>query len=133
MFHRYLLVPSLRPYVMQEAQKDGIFAGVTAGLLGALLGSRGLGFNRNKSLFTGLGKRVRATRFVFSMDRFVKRQELSRVIFSLARSCPRGSPTWNGNGSLRIRECRGTESETVLYPQEIIFPNVVWKFPGWTI
>ncbi|KAG8721693.1 hypothetical protein FRC08_011102 [Ceratobasidium sp. 394] len=52
--------PTLSDYgrCNREAQKDGIFAGVTAGLLGALLGSRGLGFNRNKSLFTGLATGV---------------------------------------------------------------------------
>ncbi|KAJ1310778.1 hypothetical protein OPQ81_009299 [Rhizoctonia solani] len=48
--------PTLNDYgrCNKEAQKDGTFAGVTAGLLGALIGSRAFGFNRNMSIFTGL-------------------------------------------------------------------------------
>ncbi|CEL58342.1 hypothetical protein RSOLAG1IB_03088 [Rhizoctonia solani AG-1 IB] len=48
--------PTLNDYgnCNREAQKDGTFAGVTAGLLGALIGSRVFGFNRNMSVFAGL-------------------------------------------------------------------------------
>ncbi|KAF8446395.1 hypothetical protein L210DRAFT_801716, partial [Boletus edulis BED1] len=38
----------------QEARRDGIFAGLTSGLMGALLGSRLMGFNRNKTIFCGV-------------------------------------------------------------------------------
>ncbi|KAF9231601.1 hypothetical protein BU15DRAFT_17726, partial [Melanogaster broomeanus] len=38
----------------QEARRDGIFAGLTSDLTGALLGSRLMGFSRNKSIFCGV-------------------------------------------------------------------------------
>ncbi|KAI9566961.1 hypothetical protein HD554DRAFT_2024572 [Boletus coccyginus] len=38
----------------QEARRDGTFAGLTSGLTGALVGSRLMGFNRNKAIFCGV-------------------------------------------------------------------------------
>ncbi|KAH7925694.1 hypothetical protein BV22DRAFT_1010721, partial [Leucogyrophana mollusca] len=41
----------------QEARRDGMFAGLTSGLAGGkptLLGSKVMGFNRNKTIFCGV-------------------------------------------------------------------------------
>ncbi|KAF9229783.1 hypothetical protein BS17DRAFT_689275, partial [Gyrodon lividus] len=38
----------------QEARRDGMFAGLTSGLTGALLGSKVMSFNRNKTIFCGV-------------------------------------------------------------------------------
>ncbi|KAG1746971.1 hypothetical protein EDB19DRAFT_336643 [Suillus lakei] len=37
----------------QEARRDGIFAGLTSGLAGALVGSKFMGFGRNKTIISG--------------------------------------------------------------------------------
>lgn len=37
-----------------DALRDGLFAGFTSGLTGALLGSRFMGFTRNKTIFCGV-------------------------------------------------------------------------------
>ncbi|EGN94198.1 hypothetical protein SERLA73DRAFT_188815 [Serpula lacrymans var. lacrymans S7.3] len=38
----------------REAQRDGAFAGLTSGLAGALLGSKVMGFGRNKTIVCGI-------------------------------------------------------------------------------
>ncbi|KAG1908822.1 uncharacterized protein F5891DRAFT_28586 [Suillus fuscotomentosus] len=40
-------------YRWQEARRDGIFAGLTSGLAGALVGSKSMGFGRNKTIISG--------------------------------------------------------------------------------
>ncbi|TDL22345.1 hypothetical protein BD410DRAFT_788606 [Rickenella mellea] len=50
--------PGLRPKLpvelvaksTREAQKDGLFAGLTSGFVASLMGNRFLGFNRNKTI-----------------------------------------------------------------------------------
>ncbi|KAL0950561.1 hypothetical protein HGRIS_007364 [Hohenbuehelia grisea] len=37
-----------------EAQKEGIFAGLASGLASAVIGSRFMGFSRNKTLLSGV-------------------------------------------------------------------------------
>ncbi|KAG2129718.1 uncharacterized protein EDB93DRAFT_1055975, partial [Suillus bovinus] len=37
----------------QDARRDGIFAGLTSGLAGALVGSKFMGFGRNKTIISG--------------------------------------------------------------------------------
>ncbi|KAI0078528.1 hypothetical protein K474DRAFT_1660339 [Panus rudis PR-1116 ss-1] len=38
----------------REAQKDGVFAGLSAGLVGAIVGSRFFRFNRNTTIVCGI-------------------------------------------------------------------------------
>lgn len=54
--HRGLkeLPSDARERVSNEARKEGIFAGLTSGLASALIGSRLMGFNRNKTLVCGV-------------------------------------------------------------------------------
>ncbi|KIJ21376.1 hypothetical protein PAXINDRAFT_94969 [Paxillus involutus ATCC 200175] len=46
--------PIDRKLAIMEAQRDGMFAGLTSALTGALLGSKLMGFNRNKAIFCGV-------------------------------------------------------------------------------
>ncbi|KAH9836643.1 uncharacterized protein C8Q71DRAFT_51545 [Rhodofomes roseus] len=45
---------SQRDGVLQEARKDGIFAGFSAGLVGAILGSKVFRLNRNTTIVCGV-------------------------------------------------------------------------------
>ncbi|KAI6000918.1 hypothetical protein EDC04DRAFT_2791052 [Pisolithus marmoratus] len=45
---------SLQTVANKEARRDGMFAGLTAGLSGALLGSKLLRFNRNQTIICGV-------------------------------------------------------------------------------
>ncbi|KAF8551918.1 hypothetical protein OG21DRAFT_1444367 [Imleria badia] len=45
---------NLRKLAIREAHRDGAFAGLTSGLTGALVGSRLMGLNRNKTIFCGV-------------------------------------------------------------------------------
>ncbi|KAI0344025.1 hypothetical protein BDW22DRAFT_1327199 [Trametopsis cervina] len=44
----------------REAQKDGIFAGLSSGLVGAIIGSKFYRFNRNKAILCGIATGVLA-------------------------------------------------------------------------
>jgi hypothetical protein len=43
----------LKAAAWKEARRDGIFAGLTSGLAGALVGSKFMGFGRNKTIISG--------------------------------------------------------------------------------
>ncbi|KAJ8589077.1 hypothetical protein M405DRAFT_818677 [Rhizopogon salebrosus TDB-379] len=43
----------LRAAAWREARRDGTFAGLTSGLAGALVGSKLMGFGRNKTILCG--------------------------------------------------------------------------------
>ncbi|TFK68510.1 hypothetical protein BDN72DRAFT_841711 [Pluteus cervinus] len=48
------LPPDAVGQVTLEARKEGIFAGLTSGLAAAIIGARLMGFNRNKTLLSGV-------------------------------------------------------------------------------
>jgi len=47
------LPPDAEARVILEARKEGIFAGLTSGLVSAIIGSRLFGFKKNVSFFCG--------------------------------------------------------------------------------
>lgn len=46
-------VEEIKAAAWREARRDGIFAGLTSGLAGALVGSKFMGFGRNKTIISG--------------------------------------------------------------------------------
>ncbi|KAG1741873.1 uncharacterized protein EDB91DRAFT_318670 [Suillus paluster] len=46
-------VEELKVAAWREARRDGVFAGLTSALAGALVGSKLMGFGRNKTIISG--------------------------------------------------------------------------------